>query len=278
MKLVRWGEPNDERFGLWHDDAVRDLGHVFGPHEPMPFTPEGQALLTGLDVAGLPRVAPDARLGAPIPRPGKFVCVGLNYADHAEEAGMAIPSEPILFMKATNAIAGPHDDLRKPRGTTKLDWEVELGLVIGTGGTNIERDAALGHVGGYCVVNDLSARDWQLEGTGQWVKGKSFAGAGPVGPWLVTPDEVPDPSSLRLGLSVDGEVRQDGSTSTMIFDVATIVSEVSRHMTLEAGDLIATGTPPGVGMGLRPPVYLRDGQTIRAWVEGLGEQSVTIRP
>ena len=254
MKLVRWGEPNGERFGLWYDGAVCDLGHVFGSHEPAPYTPEGRALLAGLDAAGLPCVPSGARLGSPIPRPGKFVCVGLNYADHAEEAGMAIPSEPILFMKAANSIAGPCDDVRKPRGTSRLDWEVELGVVVGLGGASIERDDALEHVGGYCVVNDLSARDWQLDGTGQWVKGKSFAGAGPVGPWLVTPDEVPDPSSLRLGLSVDGEVRQDGSTSTMIFDVATIVSEVSRYMTLEAGDLIATGTPPGVGMGLRPPV------------------------
>lgn len=261
---------------MFDGEGWRDLIEVLGRDVSIEMLAERLGDLAALDLGNLLTVGANERFAAPIPRPGVFLCVGLNYADHAREAGMEAPSEPILFMKAPNSISGPADEVRMPRGSAKLDWEVELGVVIGRRADGVSRDDALDHVLGYCVVNDLSARDWQLEGTGQWVKGKSFPGAGPVGPWVVTRDDIPDPGALRIGLQVDGEDRQSGSTATMIFDVPTLVAEASKYMTLEPGDLIATGTPPGVGMGMSPPLYLAEGQTVRAWVEGLGEQSVTI--
>jgi 2-keto-4-pentenoate hydratase/2-oxohepta-3-ene-1,7-dioic acid hydratase in catechol pathway len=204
---------------------------------------------------------------------GKFVCIGLNYSDHAAEAGMKVPSEPIIFMKATSAICGPNDDVVVPRGSTKMDWEVELGVVIGTAAKYVSEADAMAHVAGYCVVNDLSERAFQLEGTGQWVKGKSADTFGPIGPWLVTADEIPDPQNLRLWLEVDGHRYQNGSTRTMIFGVRNLVSYVSRFMSLQPGDIISTGTPPGVGMGLKPQVFLKAGNRMRLGVDGLGEQT-----
>jgi ureidoglycolate lyase/2,4-diketo-3-deoxy-L-fuconate hydrolase len=205
-------------------------------------------------------------------RVGKFICVGLNYADHAAESGMAVPSEPVLFMKATSAIVGPNDDVVIPAGSEKADWEVELGIVIGREARNVPESAALEHVAGYCVVNDLSEREWQLERGGQWVKGKSADTFGPIGPWLVTRDEVLDPQDLHLWLEVDGRRYQDGNTRTMVFGAATLVSYISRFMSLQPGDIISTGTPPGVGMGQVPQKFLQRGQTIRLGVQGLGEQ------
>ena len=212
------------------------------------------------------------RIGACVGAVGKFICAGLNYSDHAAESGMAVPSEPVIFMKATSAICGPNDDVVTPRGSQKTDWEVELGVIIGTEAKYVSEKDALSHVAGYCVVNDLSERAFQLEGTGQWVKGKSADTFGPIGPYLVTADEVPDPQKLHLWLEVDGRRYQDGSTSTMVFGVASLVSYLSRFMSLQPGDLISTGTPPGVGLGQKPPVYLRKGNTIRLGIDGLGEQ------
>lgn len=259
-------------------DAARDLGEVAALETHRPFTPDWFGAIAALDPDTLPTVPSHARIGACIPRPGTFLCIGLNYSDHADEAGMAAPDEPILFMKASNTCVGPRDDVPLPRGTEKLDWEIELGVVIGTAGHRIARADAMAHVAGYCIVNDLSARDWQLEGTGQWTKGKSFPGAGPTGPWLVTPDELDDPHALDMALSVDGARRQSGSTRTMIFDVPAIIAEASARMTLEPGDIIATGTPPGVGMGHSPAVYLEAGQIVRASISGLGEQTFRIIP
>ncbi len=213
------------------------------------------------------------RIGACVPRPGKFICVGLNYADHAKETGKAPPEEPILFMKATSAVVGPNDDVEIPRGSKKADWEVELGVVIGTRAKYVSEADALNHVAGYCVVNDVSERAFQSERGGQWTKGKSHDTFGPTGPWLVTRDEVADPQNLALWLDVDGVRRQTGNTNTMIFGVAHLVSYISQFMTLEPGDVIATGTPPGVGMGIKPePVFLKPGQVMTLGIEGLGEQ------
>ncbi|MBW4706356.1 fumarylacetoacetate hydrolase family protein [Roseobacter sp. YSTF-M11] len=276
MKIVRWGKLGQETFGIIDDSRIADLSEVSELDGIAPFTSDWFAAIRTTKLDTLPTVEDGVRIGACIPRPGTLLCIGLNYSDHAAEAGMSAPAEPVMFMKASNAITGPFDPVPMPAGTLKLDWEVELGVVIGTGGSNIARADALAHVAGYCTVNDLSARDWQLEGTGQWVKGKSFPGAAPVGPWLVTPDEVGDPQSLSLSLQVDGSQRQSGSTRKMIFDVATIIAEASRYMALEPGDLIATGTPAGVGMGHTPPVYLRAGQRVRTEVEGLGAQDVMI--
>jgi len=209
---------------------------------------------------------------------GKFICIGLNYSDHAAESGMAVPAEPMVFMKATSAICGPYDDVMIPRGGEKTDWEVELGVVIGKEARYVAERDALSHVAGYCVVNDVSERAFQLEGTGQWVKGKSADTFGPIGPWLVTAEEVPNPQALGLWLEVDGRMYQNGSTATMVFGVAHLVSYLSRFMSLQPGDIISTGTPPGVGLGQKPPVYLRPGNVIRLGVEGLGEQRQTVVP
>ena len=216
------------------------------------------------------------RIGPCVGHVGKFICIGLNYADHAAEAGTAVPSEPVLFMKATSAICGPNDDVVIPRGSEETDWEVELGVIIGTPAKYAEERDALSHVAGYCVINDLSERMFQLEGTGQWVKGKSADTFGPIGPWLVTRDEVPDPQKLQLWLEVNGHRYQNGSTATMVFGVAHLVSYISRFMSLQTGDIISTGTPPGVGLGQKPPVYLRSGNHIRLGIEGLGEQSQSV--
>jgi 2-keto-4-pentenoate hydratase/2-oxohepta-3-ene-1,7-dioic acid hydratase in catechol pathway len=224
----------------------------------------------------LPRIGSEVRIGAPIARPGKILCVGLNYSDHAAESNMPIPTEPILFMKASNTIIGPYDNIEIPRGSEKTDWEVELGVVIGAEAKYVEESKALDYVAGYCVVNDLSERTFQLEGTGQWVKGKSADTFGPIGPWLVTKDEVPDPQNLNMWLKVNGHQFQNGTTKTMVFGVAHIVSYLTRFMSLQPGDIISTGTPPGVGMGQKPPKYLQPGDKIQLSVQGLGEQNQTV--
>lgn len=270
MKLGRLGEAGQEKLAILDADGQwRDLSAHFPD-----LTPEllaNPAPLASIDPAGLPIVT-GQRVGPCVSQVGKFICVGLNYADHAEEAGMAIPEQPILFMKATSAICGPYDDVRLPKGSTRSDWEVELGVVIGREARDVAEKDALDHVAGYCVVNDLSEREWQLEHGGQWVKGKSYDGFGPIGPWLVTRDEVADPQDLSMWLDVDGHRFQDGSTQTMIFGVARLVSEISRYMSLQPGDIISTGTPPGVGMGQQPPRYLRGGEDVRLGIKGLGEQ------
>ena len=273
MKLLRYGEAGREKPGLLDDaGAIRDLSGEVGDIAGDVLLPGTLDRLRALDLAGLPKVAGQPRLGPCVGGVGKFVAIGLNYADHAAESGVPVPESPVIFTKATSSICGPNDDTVIPRGATKTDWEVELGLVIGKPGVYIEEAKAAEHIAGYCVVNDVSERAFQLEGTGQWVKGKSADSFGPIGPWLVTRDEVPDPQNLRIWLEVDGERRQDGSTETMVFGVYHLVSYVSRFMSLQAGDVITTGTPPGVGLGMKPPTFLKAGQRVRLGVEGLGEQ------
>ncbi len=273
MKLLRYGPPGAEKPGLIDKDgAIRDLSGVVPDIAGETLLPDAMARIQGLDPASLPTIEGEPRLGPCVGSVGKFVCIGLNYTDHAKEAGMPIPEEPVLFMKATSAIAGPDDPVAIPRGATKTDWEVELGLVIGKPAKYADEAEALSHVAGYCVINDVSEREHQLERSGQWVKGKSADGFGPIGPWLVTPDEVPDPQDLNLWLEVNGQRFQDGTTATMIFGVAHLVSFVSRFMSLQSGDVISTGTPPGVGHGRKPPVYLKPGDVVRLGVDGLGVQ------
>ena len=273
MKLLRFGHPGAEKPGLLDGEgAVRDLSSVLPDLSGAALSPASLARLAALDPASLPLAPQGARIGPCIARPGKFICIGLNYADHARETGKEPPPEPILFMKATSALSGPFDDVEIPRGSEKTDWEVELGVVIGTAAKYVSEADALAHVAGYCLVNDVSERAFQSERGGQWTKGKSHDTFGPTGPWLVTSDEVPDPQALDLWLEVDGVRRQTGNTRTMIFGVAHLVSYLSQFMTLEPGDIIATGTPPGVGLGLKPPVFLREGQEMRLGIEGLGEQ------
>ncbi|QEZ45267.1 fumarylacetoacetate hydrolase family protein [Cupriavidus oxalaticus] len=277
MKLVRVGNPGAERPGVIDADGrVRDLSGVLGEIGPDELAPAALARLAQVDVAALPVVEgtrDGVRFGVPWTGIGKIVAIGLNYADHAAEAGMPLPAEPIVFLKANSSLNGPDDDVMLPFGSEKSDWEVELGVVIGTVARNVSREEALNHVAGYCVVNDVSEREFQIERGGTWDKGKGCDTFCPVGPWLVTRDEVPDPQALGLWLEVNGERVQRGSTATMVFDVATVVSYVSRFMTLLPGDLIATGTPPGVGMGFKPPRFLKAGDTMRLGVEGLGVQS-----
>ncbi|WP_306754678.1 fumarylacetoacetate hydrolase family protein [Paracoccus actinidiae] len=277
MKLVRYGAKGAERPGLLDGDGrVRDLSAHVADIAGACLTAEGLAALRAIDPASLPLVsgAPqqDLRLGACVAGVGKFLAVGLNYADHAAEAGMDVPAEPILFTKWTSCIAGPDDDLALPPDSSTTDWEVELGIVIGNGGRDIPQDRAADHIAGYCLINDISERDWQLRRGGTWDKGKGYDGFGPIGPWLVTADEIPDPLALRLWLDVDGHRYQDGTTATMVFGPLEIVAYASRFTTLHPGDVIATGTPPGVGMGQKPPVYLQRGQVMRLGIEGLGEQ------
>ena len=273
MKLVRWGQPGSERPGIVdRQGRVRDLtGHV-ADISGGSLAPAALESLRKLDLGSLPLVAPGGRLGACVAGVGKFICIGLNFADHARETGAVPPVEPVVFMKATSAIAGPDDDVMLPRGSEKTDWEVELGVVIGTGGKYIAEAEATAHVAGFCVINDLSERAFQLEGTGQWVKGKSCDGFGPIGPWLVTPDEIADPHRLAMTLSVNGRRFQDGSTQTMIFRIPFLIHYLSRFMSLWPGDIISTGTPPGVGLGQKPPVYLKAGDTVELAIEGLGRQ------
>ncbi|MEN6543850.1 fumarylacetoacetate hydrolase family protein [Parvibaculum sp.] len=274
MKLFRHGKKGHERPGILDAAGrLRDLSAIVADIAGPVLLPKGLDALHSIDCETLPFVAPGERIGPCVGHVGKFVCIGLNYADHAAESGMEVPAEPVLFFKATSALCGPNDDVVIPRGSTKTDWEVELGVVIGKEARYVSVTDAMDHVAGYCVVNDLSERAFQLERGGQWVKGKSADTFGPIGPWLVTRDEVSDPQSLAIWLEVDGIRHQNGNTRTMIFGVAEIVSYVSQFMSLQPGDIISTGTPPGVGLGMKPePVYLRAGQEMRLGIEGLGEQ------
>ena len=273
MKLLRYGDQGKERPGVLHaDGSIRDLSGIVPDIGGASLLPESIARLRSLDLNALPKVNGSPRLGPCVAGVGKFVCVGLNYSDHAAESNMPVPAEPIVFMKATSAICGPNDDVELPRGSLKSDWEVELGVVIGKPAKYVSEADAMSYVAGFCVVNDLSERAYQLEGTGQWVKGKSADTFGPIGPWLVTADEVPDCQSLGLWLEVDGTRHQNGTTATMVFGVTFLVSYLSRFMSLQAGDIISTGTPPGVGLGKKPPIFLRAGNVMRLGVEGLGVQ------
>ncbi|MFP8411403.1 MULTISPECIES: fumarylacetoacetate hydrolase family protein [Serratia] len=274
MKLLRYGEPGQERPGMLDAQGrLRDLSQHIADVGGTALSPASLAKLRALDSAALPLVEGQPRLGACVGGIGKFICIGLNYADHAAETGAAIPEEPVVFSKWTSAVVGPYDRVEIPRGSQKTDWEVELGVVIGLGGRYISETDAMRHVAGYCVINDVSEREYQIERGGTWDKGKGCDTFGPIGPWLVTADEIADPHSLNLWLEVDGKRYQDGNTSTMIFRIPQIVSYLSRFMSLQPGDVISTGTPPGVGMGQKPqPIYLRAGQTMRLGIEGLGEQ------
>ncbi|MFK3681893.1 ureidoglycolate lyase [Pseudomonas sp. NPDC088890] len=274
MKLLRYGDKGAERPGLLDSAGqIRDLSQHVADIAGAALSSDSLARLASLDPASLPLVPGTPRIGPCVGQIGKFICIGLNYADHAAEAGMAVPSEPIIFNKWTSAICGPNDDVQIPRGSTKTDWEVELGVVIGKGGRYIDQANALEHVAGYCVINDVSEREWQLERGGTWDKGKGFDTFGPIGPWLVTRDEVPDPHALDLWLEVDGKRYQRGNTRTLIFGIAQLIAYLSRCMSLQPGDVISTGTPPGVGMGIKPtPVFLRPGQVMHLGIEGLGEQ------
>ena len=279
MKLLRYGNPGAELPGMLDSSgALRDLSGVVADIGKASLLPESLEKLRELNPGELPLVTGSPRLGPCVASVGKFICIGLNYSDHAAESGMAVPTEPVVFMKATSAICGPNDNVVIPRGSKKTDWEVELGVVIGREARYVDESDALSYVAGYCVINDVSERAFQLEGTGQWVKGKSADTFGPISPWLVTTDELPDPQKLRLWLEVDGHRYQDGSTSTMVFGVAVLVSYLSRFMSLQPGDIISTGTPPGVGLGQKPPVYLREGNIIKLSVEGLGEQQQLVVP
>lgn len=273
MKLLRYGTQGIEKPGMMAaDGTIRDLSGHIEDLTGAELSDAGLARLRDIDVNSLPVVEGSARLGPCVGNVGKFVCIGLNYADHAAESGMALPEEPGIFFKATSAIMGPNDDVEIPRHSVKTDWEVELGVVIGKAAKYIPESEALDHVAGYCVINDLSERDFQLHRSGQWVKGKSADTFGPIGPWMVTRDEVPDPQNLAMYLEVNGHRYQDGSTKTMHFDVATIVSHLSQFMSLQPGDVISTGTPPGVGMGQKPETYLKPGDVIELEIEGLGKQ------
>lgn len=273
MKILRYGTVGREIPAIVDaDGSLRDISTVIGDVTGNALVPEALDRLRGVSAANLPLLQPGGRIGPCVSGVGKFVCIGLNYSDHAAEADMAIPSEPVVFFKATSAIVGPNDDVMIPLGSTKTDWEVELGVVIGKRGIYISESDAMEHVAGYCVVNDISERAFQLEGTGQWVKGKSCDTFGPIGPHLVTADEVRDPQDLRLWLEVDGERLQDGTTANMVFGVAELVSYLSRFMSLHPGDIISTGTPAGVGLGLKPQRYLRAGNVMRLGIDGLGEQ------
>jgi len=277
MKLLRYGPVGQEKPGILDNEGnVRDLSAHVDDIGGDVLTPDGLAKIAALNVAELNRVDSDPRIGTCVSDIGKFMCIGLNYSDHAAETNMPIPEEPILFAKFNSAISGPNDDVIMPRGSTKMDWEVELGIVIGSKAKYVSEDQALDHVAGFCVINDVSEREYQLEGTGQWVKGKACDTFGPVGPWMVTKDEVVDPQNLGLWLDVNGNRCQDGSTSTMIFSAAHIVSYLSNLFTLYPGDVIATGTPPGVGAGMKPPMFLKVGDRMRLGIEGLGEQNQVV--
>ena len=273
MKLVRYGASGAEKPGLIDARGrLRDLSGQITDIDRTTLSPSGLATLSRLDVDSLPLVEGAPRLGTPLAGISKLVCVGLNYRDHAEEAGMQIPTEPILFMKATTCISGPTDSIVIPKGSVKTDWEAELGIIIGSVARDVQLERALEYVAGYCLVNDVSEREFQLERGGQWDKGKGCDTFGPIGPWLVTRDEIPDPQDLNMWLDVNGRRMQSGNTRTMIFGCAKIVSYISRFMTLLPGDVIATGTPPGVGMGMKPPQFLKAGDRIRFSIDGLGVQ------
>jgi len=274
MKLLRYGPKENERPAILdHEGNIRDLSGEVTDISGQSLLPDEMNRIRTLDLSSLPIVTGKPRIAACVGRVGKFICIGLNYSDHAAETGMAVPKEPVIFMKATSAVGGPDDDVVIPRGSGKTDWEVELGVVIGSPAKYVTEADALSHVAGYCVVNDLSERAFQLEGTGQWTKGKSADTFGPIGPWLVTPDEIPDPQNLGMWLEKDGHRYQNGNTRTMVFGVAHLISYLSRFMSLQPGDVISTGTPPGVGMAQKPPIFLRPGSRIRLGIEGLGEQN-----
>ena len=278
MKLMRVGPAGSEIPAILDAaGTVRSLEGIVPDIAGDVLTPEGLARIAALDPAQLPAVTVD-RIGPCVGQVGKFLCIGLNYADHAAESGLPIPEEPVIFTKTTSSIIGPDDDIQIPRGSTKTDWEVELGIVIGKGGVYIDEADAMDHVAGYCVINDVSEREFQIERGGTWDKGKGCDTFGPIGPWLVTRDEVPDPQALSMWLEVDGHRYQEGTTATMIFPVRVLVSYVSQFMSLQPGDIISTGTPPGVGMGQKPQVYLKGGERIRLGVEGLGVQTQNVRP
>ncbi len=280
MKLLRYGEKGSESPGLLDaNNQIRDLGAHVADIAGDVLSPAGLEALAAIDPASLPLVPGKPRIGPCVGQVGKFICIGLNYADHAAESNMEVPREPIIFNKWTSAICGPNDAVEIPRGSVKTDWEVELGVVIGKGGRYIDEANALEHVAGYCVINDVSEREWQLERGGTWDKGKGFDTFGPIGPWLVTRDEIADPHSLDLWLEVDGHRYQQGNTRTLIFNIPQLIAYLSRCMSLQPGDVISTGTPPGVGLGVKPsPVFLRPGQTMRLGIAGLGEQQqVTVQ-
>ncbi|MND37362.1 Ureidoglycolate lyase [compost metagenome] len=278
MKFLRYGETGQEKPGLLDADGnIRDLSAHVGDLSGAALAPDALAKLGSLDVNALPKVEGNPRLGPCVAGTGKFICIGLNYADHAAESGMAVPPEPVIFMKATSAIVGPNDDLLIPRGSEKTDWEVELGIVIGKTAKYVSEDDALDYVAGYCTLHDVSERAFQIERAGQWTKGKSCDTFGPTGPWLVTKDEVADPQNLGMWLKVNGETMQDGSTKTMVYGVRHLVSYLSQFMSLQPGDIISTGTPPGVGMGMKPPRYLKAGDVVELGIEGLGTQKQNVR-
>ncbi len=277
MKLLRFGPQGSEKPGLLDAEGqIRDLSGVVADISGAVLSDAQLQNLREIDPTSLPLVAGAPRIGPCVAQVGKFICIGLNYADHAAEAGMDLPQEPVVFFKATSAICGPNDQTELPRTSVKSDWEVELGVVIGKHTKYVSAEDALDHVAGYCVVNDLSERDFQIHRSGQWVKGKSCDTFGPIGPWLVTRDEVPNPQDLAMYLEVNGHRYQDGSTRTMHFDVATVISHLSQFMSLQPGDVISTGTPPGVGMGQRPEVYLKPGDEMELGIEGLGVQKQTV--
>lgn len=278
MKLLRYGPTGQEKPGLLDaSGAIRDLSTVVPDIAGSTLTPAGLAKLKSLDPMALPAVPGNPRLGPCVNRVGKLICIGLNYSDHAAETGATVPPEPIIFMKATSAITGPNDDVIIPKNSQKTDWEVELGVVIGSEARYVSEADAMKHVAGYCVINDVSERAFQTERHGQWTKGKSADSFGPIGPWLVTADEISDPQDLAMFCDVNGKRFQNGSTKTMVYGVRYLVSYLSQFMSLQPGDIISTGTPPGVGMGQKPPVYLKDGDTIHLGIAGLGEQRQTAR-
>jgi len=279
MRLVRYGAAGKEKPGILDgDNAIRDLSGVVSDIDAAALSPEGQAKLRAVDVQSLPKVSGSPRLGSPIANPSKLIAIGLNYSDHAKESNMPIPSEPIVFMKATTSICGPSDTVVLPKGSKKGDWEVELAFVIGRKAQNVSEADALSYVAGYTICNDVSEREWQLEHGGQWVKGKSFDTFAPLGPCLVTADEIRDPQSLAMWLDLNGKRMQTGNTNTMIFGVKKLVSYLSYCMTLLPGDVVTTGTPPGVGLGIKPnPVFLKAGDTMRLGIDGLGEQKQEVQ-
>lgn len=277
MKLVRFGEKGMEKPGVvGTDGTIRDVSSLVGDYSPETLSPALVETLAGADLSALPAAPSGARIGAPVSRIGHFIAIGLNYADHAAETGASIPSEPIVFSKAPSSLSGPDDDVLLPRGSEKLDWEVELAVVIGTRCDTVTEADALSHVLGYALCNDVSERAWQAERGGQWIKGKSGPTFGPLGPWVATADEIADPQALDMFLDVNGERCQTGSTRTMIFSVAHVVSYLSQFMVLEPGDVITTGTPPGVGLGMKPPRFLKAGDRIHLGIAGLGEQRQTV--
>ena len=278
MKLLRYGPAGQEKPALLDEQGrLRDLSDKLNDLSGANLDPDRLASLANMDTATLPVVEGTVRLGTPVAGVGKIVAIGLNYADHAAEAGMDAPDEPVIFTKAVTALSGPNDPVVLPKFSTKTDWEVELAIVIGRKAQYVSQGSALDHVAGFTICNDVSERAFQLEGTGQWVKGKSFDTSAPVGPWLVTTDEISDPQNLNIWLEVNGERRQNGNTRTMIFGVGHLISYVSHYMTLLPGDVIATGTPPGVGMGMKPPTYLKPGDVMRLGIEGLGEQRQEVK-